>query len=503
MKAPFLTALLITIGILSYSQNQGFLSVYEDEEHISWETFDAIETEHGDYLIAVNEWNQPQWKSKILKLSGNGDFCKEMVLEANDTTMRLCNLYSLKHNPNSYLGFAVCNNVNVIEEPSLMTIHFDEDLNITSRKIVSMPSFGGRLSDIKFLNLENEYIAAVTFSFGINGRTLALYRIADNGDILQSAACEADSLSYINNLFCIHDKPNCFGMFIKATSSSDASAGVILFDNTLQIYKRFFYGSWISEEYNHQCLSYLSPLNSMFVPTPDRNYVISSQLSESLIMHSDDQSAILVKTDTDFLLMPNRQVIGHLNDTVDRPAFFKSVDYSSDAIYQCSMQNMYAGSWPWQHCGLNLVVTKTDFDLNIIWKKRFLVDGNVYSPYNLIVTPDGGCLITGTRYDHNTEHRLDVFALKLDADGMCRTQELITEEAINVYPNPTANSLTISTDDLECVEIYNMFGQIVAEKQSEGNADLIIDMSGLLSGVYIVKVSDTHGKTCIRKVLKE
>ncbi len=503
MNKLLLTALLLTLGFRTFAQAQGFLSFYEDEDFTSWETYDAIETECGDYLIAVNDWDIPQWKSKILKLSGNGDFCEEMVLEATDTTMCLGQMFASRHNPKIFVGFALCNHLT--EAPTLMTIQFDEDLNVIHRKVVAMPSFGDRVSDIKFLSLENEYIAAATYREML-GIDFVLYKISENGDILQFATCEADSLSYISNLFNIHNRPDCFGMYICATNSSNASTGVILFDETLQIYKRTFYGSWITEEYgNHQCLSYLQGYNGMCTPIPDGNYLISSRINESLIVQpfEDDQSAIFVKADTNFMLMPNRQVIGHLNDTMEQPAYFKSVGCTSDAIYQCSLQNVYPELWPWQHSGLNLVVTKTDFELNIIWQKRLLTDGNVYSPYNLIATSDGGCLITGTRFDQNTDRHLDVFALKLDAEGLCSTFELETVDAVSVYPNPTFGRFTISADDLKCVEVYNAVGQIVAKRQSENKTDISIDLNGLPAGIYSVKVSDMFGKTSVRKVVKE
>lgn len=503
MKRQFLTILFLIVGFCSYPQVGGFLSYYEDEERLSWDTRDAIETENGDYLVSLKTYNSLQSISKVLKLSNDGVFCQELPLEKTDTSIYLTRIFPSKINHDNYIGFAACN---LTDNPLLMTIRFDEDLNVINQKIVELPYSGNELYDISFISLENEYIAAVTFR-ETHSSSRVLYRISEEGDILQFSICEADSMM-IRNLFHVHNKPNCFGMYIGATSSSDASTGIILFDEKLQIYKRAFFGSWTyTDSDNHQCFSCLTNnFGSMLASIPDGNYVISSNLSENTTVKYD-RSAIFVKVDTNFVLMPNRQVIGHLNDTLETPAFFKSIDYTSDAIYQCSMQNMSeSGSWPWQSQGLNLVVTKTDFDLNIIWQKRLLLDGDVYTPTNIIATSDGGCLITGMRYNHNNEWRIDVFALKLNADGTyngLNQPELTTDESITVYPNPTSNNIVVSGDRLHEVEIYNFTGQKVASYRIAEAENFVIDMSGMPSGFYLVNVTSGNGKRHVKKVVKE
>ena len=57
-------------------------------------------------------------------------------------------------------------------------------------------------------------------------------------------------------------------------------------------------------------------------------------------------------------------------------------------------------------------------------------------------------------------------------------------------------------ENLKQVEVYNIVGQSVMNKNLEGNA-ITIDMSGLSSGLYFVHVMDQNGSCCVRKLLKQ
>ena len=71
-----------------------------------------------------------------------------------------------------------------------------------------------------------------------------------------------------------------------------------------------------------------------------------------------------------------------------------------------------------------------------------------------------------------------------------------------VHPNPTTGLVTITGENLRQAEVFNMLGQKVHSAKSEGN-ELQIDLAVLPSGVYSVNVTDSEGKKCVRKVVKE
>ena len=71
-----------------------------------------------------------------------------------------------------------------------------------------------------------------------------------------------------------------------------------------------------------------------------------------------------------------------------------------------------------------------------------------------------------------------------------------------VHPNPTKGTVTVTGQNLRQAEIANMLGQQVATAHGTGET-LQIDISGLPAGIYFVSITDTEGRKCVRKVMKE
>jgi hypothetical protein len=56
-----------------------------------------------------------------------------------------------------------------------------------------------------------------------------------------------------------------------------------------------------------------------------------------------------------------------------------------------------------------------------------------------------------------------------------------------MYPNPTSSVFTIEANDvIENVTLYNVLGQQVLAKTSNGNS-VTLDVANLQTGVYVVK----------------
>ena len=71
-------------------------------------------------------------------------------------------------------------------------------------------------------------------------------------------------------------------------------------------------------------------------------------------------------------------------------------------------------------------------------------------------------------------------------------------ENISLHPNPTNGMLYVDAENLQKVEVLNLFGQMVMSQ--EGSA---VDLSGFGAGVYFVKITDGEGHVEVRKVVKE
>ncbi len=79
----------------------------------------------------------------------------------------------------------------------------------------------------------------------------------------------------------------------------------------------------------------------------------------------------------------------------------------------------------------------------------------------------------------------------------------ITTDNINIYPNPSVTSITISANNkINQITITNLIGQIVYT-QVYDIEKAEINIAGLPEGVYTVKVTDNEGKITMNKIVKQ
>jgi len=68
---------------------------------------------------------------------------------------------------------------------------------------------------------------------------------------------------------------------------------------------------------------------------------------------------------------------------------------------------------------------------------------------------------------------------------------------VAVYPNPVKDQLTVSAENLQAVEVYNLVGQ-----QVMASATHVIDFSALREGVYFVRISCLEG-VVTKRIVKQ
>ncbi|MGZ3921258.1 MAG: T9SS type A sorting domain-containing protein, partial [Bacteroidia bacterium] len=80
---------------------------------------------------------------------------------------------------------------------------------------------------------------------------------------------------------------------------------------------------------------------------------------------------------------------------------------------------------------------------------------------------------------------------------------------LSMYPNPTQNVATLGVDLKQngpiAISVYNMVGQLVTSTKTEGtigNNQVNVDLTGLASGIYMVKVN-VNGVNTTAKLIKE
>lgn len=83
----------------------------------------------------------------------------------------------------------------------------------------------------------------------------------------------------------------------------------------------------------------------------------------------------------------------------------------------------------------------------------------------------------------------DAEALILFNGGVVLAVDNISDDSFSAYPNPVVDYLTISSDNVSSVEIYNTLGALVSSQNTANG----VDMTELSQGVYFVSCKDANG----------
>lgn len=96
-------------------------------------------------------------------------------------------------------------------------------------------------------------------------------------------------------------------------------------------------------------------------------------------------------------------------------------------------------------------------------------------------------------------HDLGLIKYDIDLTTLSVNSEVLYDNPIHIYPNPTNNSFSVHSDaTVMAVTIYTIAGKIVKTVTQPNTA---IDVSDLAQGVYLVKVITTNG-TITKRLLK-
>jgi hypothetical protein len=76
-----------------------------------------------------------------------------------------------------------------------------------------------------------------------------------------------------------------------------------------------------------------------------------------------------------------------------------------------------------------------------------------------------------------------------------------TESSVNTFPNPVQTRLTISGENIEKVEIYNILGGKIGLVPFEGKKQQQIDMQQYEAGIYLLKIYLPDGKFATKRIV--
>lgn len=81
------------------------------------------------------------------------------------------------------------------------------------------------------------------------------------------------------------------------------------------------------------------------------------------------------------------------------------------------------------------------------------------------------------------------------------TNDLIFENGLSLYPNPTNNSINISsaTEAINAVNIVDITGKVLYSNTNINTTETIVDVSAFSTGIYFVNINGTVSKKIIKK----
>ena len=326
---------------------------------------------------------------------------------------------------------------------------------------------------------------------------------------------------------------NCCKFFFKQKSFMDSQNDIVSLFNTGGIFEyqdgSGDYGVCYSWE------TIIQRLNRNFEPVGQRNIPLNIHLDsqwEMLLMSRYDQSTVLSLPDSSLFiaveglgwtypeLVPDASVLMKLSpsDTLlniyvdDFEGLFlsdcyddyteivpeiKGVDRLGDYLFYCyyildyDLETGMVGN-------SSFCVTKLTTGLDVIWQRVYDFNNKI-RPHYVMATHDGGCLVTGEiGTGLNGEEGMMMFAVKIDSEGYLGVHEMGNMKlSVFCYPNPAEDYVRIEGVEASEVQVYNVLGQLV--KTVLGTNE--IDLSGLVDGVYMLRIRDKEGRIFLEKVM--
>jgi len=125
-------------------------------------------------------------------------------------------------------------------------------------------------------------------------------------------------------------------------------------------------------------------------------------------------------------------------------------------------------------------------------------DGTNYSSPNSANTPVGISMISGFPFNGN---KIGTLTIEFET-YLLSTSEFDTNSRIKIFPNPAAESITVSSaNTINTIQIYNLLGAIVKEIKVDQKLEVNINTLDLSKGVYLLKSKNDNGATNTKKLI--
>ena len=492
-----------------FSQQQGFFNVYEQAGK-SFCASAAVETEDGGLIIAVYDYYGGAGELK--KLSSDGTMLKRLPISDDNVFSGIEGLY---HDPWHTDSFYAIGHVihwdEQITKPFVM--HFSEDLDLLDWKEVELPGeYRQFIMSRSVLTSEDDFLYATSLDHQ-NGYHRLYMRIALDGTLTkfheETGDCGEGIM--INAIFEFPEG-NRLGEYRNSylvPGYISLRSRLFGFNDDFTFYTLHEYGSILQTlgDTVHS-ITTNAAANGTVLAFNDSILLFSDRVFEDWhngvtgTTYETDRSTLFFLSDMEGNIK-NYLVIGSKNNSTEVPIAFNAIDIDKNGqgIYHGCYSRDSVISSPFPN---RLVITKTDDTLGVIWEKSYSYPSRFLQATYLFATNDGGCIVTGGAYDDASSH-YDIFVLKINTDGTVGTDEILVQDIrpYTYYPNPIQDELHLQfSPDVTPIqiELYDLQGRLV---RSQRNGLESINLEGLASGTYTMRITLEGGKVFSDKVIKE
>lgn len=477
----FISFVLLSLTISS--QNSFELHIQKPYYEVPSE---LIIDDEGSYVISGSslDMNTGVNSGFLLKVSASGEVVKDLTYSVLDSTCLFNNIVKLDSN---YLVFG---GIGPISSglSSIMICSFDFDLTFQWQKQYLISNIhtigdceakvdldgniviiGSAYKDVK--NLDDD-----PFEFRCN----------QQGD---SILMVVETLDYHQMVFDFLIKPDSSG-YIAFGSGQYPQYPYI--DANGAYYGRTFNREQVREVPNEIYWSHTVKWIN------DNEFFISG--NKNLHTYPTIQGVGLMRLDTSFSMLDDVH-FGLFPDTACYPGWDRSFDYIDiDDVF-------FTGTKNYEHWFQNMpswiMLLKFDSCLNTVYEQYYGGDA-LYSSYQINVTDDGGCIISGIRYDYsNQDYNYDLYLIKTDENGLVTSvdeENEVEKPNILVHPNPCASVISFSSD-LSLIEIFNQSSKMVLRYENYSQSNYI-DVEHFKPGIYFYRVLDAAGCHSTGKIIK-
>ncbi|MBI9033327.1 MAG: T9SS type A sorting domain-containing protein [Bacteroidales bacterium] len=340
----------------------------------------------------------------------------------------------------------------------------DEDLSIVWQKTYDSP-FDGYFFETEMAFYNNHLIVASS-NFINNNTASQFLRFNMDGNLVHQKTYNSNYWEYIRDLLIIDNSDAeifyAFGQGFDLVNPSRLTLNeefdIIDEKNTYVLNEQD--AEWISDTSFVLCGS---------VHENDTTFMISQILDTNLNVYSE-------------------ALFKHPSSWNQHVAAFNSLDLiNNDYIYLGGTTHLAPMFTQYPNY---VMLNKLDLSFNIEWQK-FIGGDAQYILYSIKTTPDGGCIMAGSRYDWNTQYNeRDIFVMKVDENGLITSvegEDFQVADAI-VYPNPGSNKLQIqSAFPLKEIRMMDVNGRMVLQQPLNYLMDEI-NVNPLNAGTYIYQI---------------